>query len=107
VDDDVMVEPAECREVDGVGVTAFREGDDVVHFESMSGRAPVGGAAAVSMEDGPAERRGDCSRAPPYCQRGGASGEDGFDAAVAEEFFEGAWSDALSGVQGDAGDGSG
>ena len=90
VDDDVVVEPAQGREVVGVGWSAVRPGCDVVCLEAVSADAALNGAhRAVTVQhvssesgwDGP----GSASHAE-WCAVFGSPGD--FDHAVAQDRFD-------------------
>jgi hypothetical protein len=55
VDDDVVVVPAECDQIAGVGWPTLAPGGDVVDLEPVSALAAVGGApVVVAVDDGSA-----------------------------------------------------
>ena len=54
---DVMVKPAECGEVVGIGGATISPGDDVVGLEPIAAGAAVGGAATIPIKDGSAQFR--------------------------------------------------
>jgi hypothetical protein len=55
VDDDVVVVPAECDQIVGVGWPTLAPGGDVVDLEPVSALAAVGGApVVVAVDDGSA-----------------------------------------------------
>jgi hypothetical protein len=87
VDDDLMMEPAERYQIVGVGLSAFRPGDDVVDLEPVSALAAVGGAGVpVLVDDGPSQGGWDGPLSSPVDQGWSRlrSGGD-FDACIAED----------------------
>lgn len=64
MDGDVVVVPAQCREVGGVVAASVAVPDDVVGLEPIAGAASVDGAAAISERNSIPDRgrdpAGDC-----------------------------------------------
>jgi hypothetical protein len=55
MDDDLMVEPAECDQIVGIGGSALAPGDLMVDLESMVAVASVGDTGvSISFQDGSA-----------------------------------------------------
>ena len=101
---DMVVPPAQRREVLEIVGSALAARNDVVDFEAISRPASVDGASAVPAENGTAELG-------RYDPGGGADGEgsagvgvdDDLDRSLAEESVERVRSDAGSGGEGDSG----
>ncbi len=101
----MVVEPAECGEVVGVGASTLSPRDDVVDLESVAAGAAVNGACgAVAGQDRPAEPGRDHPAAAAVGE-GDTVGGDGsdLDDPVAQDRFECCGSDLGSGFESDPG----
>ena len=61
MNNNMMVKPAECGEVFGIGRATLRPGENVMRLESIATGATVCGATSVAMHDESLEFLGDNS----------------------------------------------